>query len=67
MTRTICIYHGNCADGFTAAWAVWRALGDAVEFIPGNYGAARPKSALPGSKASGWKRKISGETVRRDK
>ncbi len=29
-------------------------------------GAARPKSTLPGSKASGWKRKISGETVRRD-
>ena len=29
-------------------------------------GAARPKSALPGSKASRWKRKISGETVRRD-
>lgn len=45
MTRTICIYHGNCADGFTAAWAVWRALGDAVEFIPGNYGAAPPDVA----------------------
>jgi len=45
MTRTICIYHGNCADGFTAAWAVWRALGDAVEFVPGIYGAAPPDVA----------------------
>ena len=22
MNKVICIYHGNCADGFTAAWAV---------------------------------------------
>jgi oligoribonuclease NrnB/cAMP/cGMP phosphodiesterase (DHH superfamily) len=27
MTRRICIYHGNCADGFTAAWIVNKALG----------------------------------------
>lgn len=42
MTKTVCIYHGNCADGFTAAWAVWKALGDAVEFVPGVYGEAPP-------------------------
>lgn len=42
MNRTICIYHGNCADGFTAAWAVWKALGAEVEFVPGIYGAAPP-------------------------
>lgn len=42
MNRTICIYHGNCADGFTAAWAVWKALGDDVEFVPGVYGEAPP-------------------------
>lgn len=35
--RILCIYHGNCADGFTAAWAVYRALGDQVEFYPGVY------------------------------
>ena len=29
-------------------------------------GLAKAKCPLPGSKASGWKRKISGETVRRD-
>ncbi len=33
----ICIYHGNCADGFGAAWAVRHALGDGVEFHAGIY------------------------------
>lgn len=40
--KTICIYHGNCADGFTAAWAVWKALGDKVQFVPGIYGQEPP-------------------------
>lgn len=34
--KPLCIYHGNCADGFTAAWVVRRALGD-VEFHAGVY------------------------------
>jgi oligoribonuclease NrnB/cAMP/cGMP phosphodiesterase (DHH superfamily) len=33
---TICIYHGNCADGFGAAWVVRKALGD-IEFFAGKY------------------------------
>jgi oligoribonuclease NrnB/cAMP/cGMP phosphodiesterase (DHH superfamily) len=33
----LCIYHGNCADGFGAAWVVRKAMGDAVEFYPGVY------------------------------
>lgn len=37
MTKKICIYHGNCADGFTAAWVVRLALGHDVEFHPGFY------------------------------
>lgn len=35
--KPLCIYHGNCADGFGAAWAVRHALGDEVEFYPGVY------------------------------
>lgn len=35
MSKILCIYHGNCADGFGAAWAVHHALGDGVEFHPG--------------------------------
>jgi len=33
----ICIYHGNCADGFGAAWAVWKSLGHHCEYYPGIY------------------------------
>ena len=36
--KPLCIYHANCPDGFTAAWAVRRALGaDKVDFHPGFY------------------------------
>lgn len=41
----ICIYHGNCADGFTAAWVVREALGADVDFVPGVYGAPPPDVA----------------------
>lgn len=36
MSDTICIYHGNCADGFAAAWVVRRALGT-IAFHAGVY------------------------------
>lgn len=41
--KPLCIYHGNCADGFTAAWAVWKAIGGgygeqmAIELVAGVY------------------------------
>lgn len=38
----LCIYHGNCADGFGAAWVVRKALGDEVKFVPGVYGQEPP-------------------------
>lgn len=41
MRPDICIYHGNCADGFTAAWAVWKRWPDVV-FHPGVYGEPPP-------------------------
>jgi len=34
--KKLCIYHGNCADGFTAAWAVWKKHPD-TEFHAGIY------------------------------
>lgn len=37
MSKPICIYHGNCADGFTAAWAVWKRFGDEFDYFPGVY------------------------------
>ncbi len=42
MKPDICIYHGNCADGFTAAWAVWMRFGDDVEYVAGVYGKSPP-------------------------
>jgi oligoribonuclease NrnB/cAMP/cGMP phosphodiesterase (DHH superfamily) len=42
MMKPLCIFHGKCADGFTAAWAVHRALGDEVEFHPGVHQDAPP-------------------------
>lgn len=39
----LCIYHGNCADGFAAAWAVRRYFGEGrVDFHAGTYGTAPP-------------------------
>ncbi|HMZ57121.1 MAG TPA: phosphohydrolase [Accumulibacter sp.] len=38
---TVCIYHGNCADGFGAAWVVRKAIGE-IEFHPGTYGQPPP-------------------------
>jgi oligoribonuclease NrnB/cAMP/cGMP phosphodiesterase (DHH superfamily) len=35
------IYHGNCQDGFTAAWACWLEHPD-WEYVPGKYGEAPP-------------------------
>lgn len=45
--RPLCIYHGGCADGFTAAWAVWLALTPlgGVDLHPGTYGEAPPDVA----------------------
>lgn len=28
MNRPLVIYHGNCADGFSAAWCFWRRAPD---------------------------------------
>lgn len=36
MNNVVCIYHGNCADGFTAAWVVKKMFPNA-EFISGFY------------------------------
>lgn len=26
------IYHGNCADGFSAAWCFWRKYSDGADY-----------------------------------
>ena len=42
------IYHGNCMDGFTAAWVCWRWFGsDDVEYIAARYPADGRDTDLP--------------------
>jgi uncharacterized protein len=43
--KHLCIYHGNCADGFAGAWVVRRAIGEAIDFHAGVYQTAPPDVA----------------------
>jgi oligoribonuclease NrnB/cAMP/cGMP phosphodiesterase (DHH superfamily) len=36
------IYHGGCTDGFGAAWAAWKLLGDRATYLPARYGELPP-------------------------
>lgn len=40
MNYDLCIYHGNCADGYTAAWVALKA--GVKDFCPGTYGKEPP-------------------------
>jgi len=43
MKTQLVLYHANCMDGFSAAWAVWKKFGDAdTEYLPAKYGDAPP-------------------------
>ena len=42
---TLCIYHGSCSDGFSAAWAVHKKFGNFVRFYPATYGHPPPEVA----------------------
>jgi len=44
---TLVIYHGECGDGFTAAWAAWRALGNRAQYLPADH-ACRPITCVRG-------------------
>lgn len=35
--RPLVIYHGNCADGFSAAWCFWRKYGTSADYVAGVY------------------------------
>lgn len=39
---TVILYHAGCYDGFTAAWAAWKAIGNDAEYIPVKYGTEPP-------------------------
>ena len=35
--KPLVIYHGNCADGFSAAWCFWRYHRDTADYVAGVY------------------------------
>lgn len=35
--KPLVIYHGNCADGFSAAWCFWRKYGAEADYVAGVY------------------------------
>lgn len=42
--KTICVlYHADCKDGFTAAWAAWKKFGSAADYIPIKLGNPPPQ------------------------
>lgn len=47
--KVLIIYHGNCRDGFTAAWAAWKKFGDDAEYVPMVYSRFAPNK-LPDTK-----------------
>lgn len=43
MSKSVLVlYHGQCADGFGAAWAAQLCLGDRAEYLPVQYGMIPP-------------------------
>jgi len=46
----VVIYHKNCMDGFGAAFAAWKALGDKAVYLPHAYG--DPISGLPAGRCT---------------
>jgi oligoribonuclease NrnB/cAMP/cGMP phosphodiesterase (DHH superfamily) len=43
--KPLVIYHGDCADGFAAAYAFWHVLKDQAEYFAGHYGKPAPDVA----------------------
>jgi hypothetical protein len=41
--KTVILYHSKCIDGFGAAYAAWKKLGEEAEYIPVSYGKPLPE------------------------
>lgn len=42
MSSNLVAYHGQCTDGFTAAWCAWKKLNGHAEYVPIAYGTPFP-------------------------
>lgn len=43
MNKTLVLYHGNCYDGFGAAWCAWSKFEDEADYKAVNYGDKFPE------------------------
>ena len=43
MKNIIVLYHSDCSDGFGAAWAAWKKLGNKAEYIPVEHDVPPPR------------------------
>ena len=43
MKDTVVLYHKQCSDGFSAAWAAWKKLGSKADYIPVAHGEPPPE------------------------
>lgn len=48
MKKIIVYYHGSCLDGFTGAWAAWKALGRRAEYRPLSHEIQKTPSGING-------------------
>ena len=46
MSKTVILYHKGCSDGFGAAWAAWKKLGDKATYIAVKYDEEPPKNLV---------------------
>lgn len=42
----VVIYHGECPDGFSAAWVAWRKFGDSADYVPAHHGELPPDEVI---------------------
>lgn len=45
MKDILVLYHKHCTDGFGAAWAAWRKLGDGADYLPVVHNELPPEAA----------------------
>ena len=53
MKSTVVFYHSSCPDGFGAAWAAWRKLGNGAQYVP--ISASQTPDQLEGMRLEGRK------------
>lgn len=44
--NTIVIYHGECPDGFSAAWVAWKKFGDRADYVPAHHQELPPEGLV---------------------